>query len=125
MDRHALSRWLGRLRPLGDAAVAALALYAAFRLRIGVDLPFTAFELPPEKLDYFRPALLWLMPAQLVLLSLFGLYESFRPLPRTELARRLILATGFQAVAGSAALFLSGGAFPRSVLLLYAGIDAM
>jgi len=124
MDRHALSRWLGRLRPVGDAAVAALALWIAFRLRIAVELPFTAFALPLEKLAFLPPALLWLVPAQLVLLSLFGLYESFRPLPRTELARRLVLATGFQAVAGSAALFLAGGEFPRSVLLLYAAIDA-
>jgi exopolysaccharide biosynthesis polyprenyl glycosylphosphotransferase len=124
MDRHALSRWLARLRPLGDAAAATLALYAAFRLRIDVDLPFTAFALPAERFAYFPRALPWLLPAQLALLSLVGLYESFRPLPRLELARRLLVAAGFQAVAGATAVFMSGGAFPRSVLLLYAGIDA-
>jgi exopolysaccharide biosynthesis polyprenyl glycosylphosphotransferase len=124
MDRHALSRWLAPLRPVGDAAAAALALFAAFRLRIDVELPFTAFALPAERIAYFERALPWLIAGQLALLSLFGLYESFRPLPRSELARRLLLATLVQALAGAAAVFLTSGAFPRSVLVLYAGIDA-
>lgn len=124
MDRHALSRWLAPLRPLGDAAAAALALYAAFRLRIEIELPFTAFAMPAEKLAYLGRALPWLIAGQLLLLSLFGLYEGFRPLPRLELVRRLLFVSFGQALGGSAALFLTGGTFPRSVLLLYAGIDA-
>ena len=123
MARQALSRWLVPLRPLGDAGAAALALYAAFRLRIDVDLPFTEYALPAERFGYFGRALPWLVAGQLALLSLFGLYESFRPLPRLELARRLLLAAAGQALGGAAAVFLTGGFFPRSVLLLYAGAD--
>lgn len=125
MNRHAISRWLGPLRPLGDAAAAALALLAAFRLRIDIELPFTAFAMPADKLAYLPLALPWLIAAQLLLLSLFGLYEGFRPLPRLELARRLLFVACGQALGGAAAIFLTSGAFPRSVLLLYAGADAV
>lgn len=123
MARRTLLRGLAPLRIAGDAALAALALYAAFRLRIAVELPFTEQLLPAERIAYFERALPWLVAAQIALGVALGLYEGFRPLPRLELARRLLLATGLQGVGGALVVFLTGAAFPRSILLLYVAFD--
>jgi len=123
MARRTLLRGLAPLRIAGDAALAALALYAAFRLRIAVALPFTEQLLPAERISYFDRALPWLVAAQVVLGVALGLYEGFRPLPRLELARRLLLAVGLQGVGGALFVFLAGVPFPRSVLLLYVALD--
>lgn len=116
-------RGLAPLRIVGDAALAALALYAAFQLRIGVELPFTQQLFPADRIFYFERALPWLLAAQLALGTVFGLYEGFRPLPRLEMARRLLFVAGLQGVGGALAVFLAGASFPRSILLLYVLFD--
>lgn len=119
-----LSRRLAPLRPLGDALIAAFALFVAFRIRIELPLPMTAGRLPAERLVLFEHALPWLVAGQVALLALVGLYDSARPLARLELVRRILLVVGLQAFAGAAAVFLGNLTFPRSVLLLYALVDA-
>lgn len=116
-------RGLAPLRIVGDAALAALALYAAFQLRMGVELPFTQQLFPADRIFYFERALPWLLAAQLALGTVFGLYEGFRPLPRLEMARRLLFVAGLQGVGGALAVFLAGASFPRSILLLYVLFD--
>jgi exopolysaccharide biosynthesis polyprenyl glycosylphosphotransferase len=125
MPFSARFRPLAALRLLGDVAVASLALWLAFRIRIELALPFTDQLLPAERIAGFARAGPWLVGAQIVLLALLGLYDDFRPLPRVDLARRLVLVSGFQAVAGAAAIFLTNAFFSRSVLLLYALLDAV
>ncbi len=119
-----LSALLGPLRLAGDAAVAVLALWAAFRLRLAVALPFTDEPLPADRFAFFGQALPWLLAAQIALLALAGLYESFRPLPRLDLARRIALACGLQGAGAALAVFFAATQFPRSVLLLYLVFDA-
>ena len=79
--------------------------------------------LPADRFAHYGRALPRLLAAQLVLAALWGLYEDFRPLPRIELARRLLLVAGLQGVASALLLFLSGRSFPRSILLLYVAFD--
>jgi exopolysaccharide biosynthesis polyprenyl glycosylphosphotransferase len=124
MSRSGLVRRVAALRPLGDAAIAILALWLAFRVRIALELPFTEQLLPADRISGFERAWPWLAAAQLFCVALVGLYDDFRPLPRLELARRALLVAGFQAVAGAAAIFLAEAFFSRSVLLLYALLDA-
>ncbi len=123
MARLTTARGLAPVRLVGDAALAALALYAAYRLRIGVALPFTVELLPADRFAHYGRALPWLLAAQLALAALWGLYEDFRPLPRLELARRLLFVAGLQGVVSALLLFLTGRSFPRSILLLYVAFD--
>jgi len=118
-----LSALLGPLRLAGDAAVAVLALWAAFRLRLAVALPFTDEPLPADRFAFFGQALPLLLAAQIALLALAGLYESFRPLPRLDLARRIALACGLQGAGAALAVFFAAAGlylFRRGIERLHA-----
>lgn len=108
-------------RPLvlaGDLTLGAVALVAAFWLRIRFPMPGSGLTLPPERLALL--AMIWplALAAQTLALYLVGFYDPPRPLPRLELARRLGLAALLQALGLSTLFFLGGAVFPRSVLLL-------
>lgn len=105
---------------LGDLAVAWVALYLAFHIRILAALPGSSQPLPLEKLAYFDLIWVWVVLAQPVALYFFGLYETRTKRPRLEIARWVSLAVLFQTLALATALFLASQPFPRSVLLLYA-----
>jgi exopolysaccharide biosynthesis polyprenyl glycosylphosphotransferase len=113
------------VRLLGDVAVAALALFAAFAIRVFWILPFVSGQLPAERLSLFSGALPWVLLEQVLSLALLGLYETGPPLGRVELVRRLFWAVGTQVLFGAAASFLGNLFFPRSVLVFYAGLDAL
>ncbi|MDQ6893402.1 MAG: sugar transferase [Acidobacteriota bacterium] len=105
----------------GDLAIAAGALGVAFWLRTRVHIPGTEMLLPLENVR-FTPGNVFLVgAAQVVSLSLFGLYGA-RERFRDPLGRLLIPALFFQLLALSAVFFLAFAqayAFPRSVLVLY------
>ena len=105
---------------LGDLAVAWIALYLAFQIRILAALPGSTQPLPLEKLAYFDRIWIWVVASQPVALYFFGLYETRTKRPRLEIARWVSLAVLFQTLALATALFLASQAFPRSVLLLFA-----
>lgn len=108
---------------VGDLAVAWIALYLAFQIRIVAVLPGSADTLPLERLAYFDRVWIWVVAAQPVALYFFGLYESRTKRPRLEIARWVSLAVLFQTLALATGLFLASQVFPRSVLLLYAALD--
>lgn len=104
----------------GDLAVAWVALYLAFQIRIVAVLPGSVETLPQERFAYFRLVWFWVVAAQPVALYFFGLYESKAKRPRLEIARWVSLAVLFQTLALATGLFLASQAFPRSVLVLFA-----
>jgi exopolysaccharide biosynthesis polyprenyl glycosylphosphotransferase len=112
---------------VGDAVVAAAALYLAFRLRTRVALPGTATLLPPEKVRFSLGNLLLIAGAQWLSMSLFGLYGA-RERFRDPLARLLIPALFLQLFLLASVYFLAlpqPYAYPRSVLVLYVVLDAL
>jgi exopolysaccharide biosynthesis polyprenyl glycosylphosphotransferase len=112
---------------VGDAAIAAGALGLAFWLRTRVHIPGTEMLLPLQNVR-FTPGNVFLVgAAQLVSLSLFGLYGA-RERFRDPLGRLLIPALFFQLLALSAVFFLAFAqayAFPRSVLVLYLVVNGI
>jgi exopolysaccharide biosynthesis polyprenyl glycosylphosphotransferase len=112
---------------IGDVVVGAAALGLAFWVRTRVSLPGTETLLPAEKVQFTLVNVLLVAVAQLVSLSLFGLYAS-RERSRDPLGRLLIPALFFQLFALSTFYFLvsaQGRAFPRSVLVLYVLVNGV
>jgi exopolysaccharide biosynthesis polyprenyl glycosylphosphotransferase len=110
----------------GDLVLAATALWCAFALRARVPLPGTEGLLPPGRIRFTPSNVLLVCGAQVLALSLFGLYGS-RERFREPLARLMVPALFFQLLALSSVYFLAlnqESAFPRSVLILYVLIDA-
>jgi exopolysaccharide biosynthesis polyprenyl glycosylphosphotransferase len=112
---------------VGDVAASAISLYLAFLLRTTIRIPGTEKLLPPWKVHFNVRNLIFVAAAQLIGLSLFGLYGA-RERFREPLARLLIPALFFQLALLSAFYFLAfphPGVFPRSVLVLYVAIDGL
>ena len=111
----------------GDLAIAAICLYGAFLVRTRVALPGTEGLLPPERIRYTLLNVAIVAGAQVLSVSLFGLYLA-RERFREPLARLLVPAVFFQLFALSAVYFLAFAqnyVFPRSVLLVYIALDAV
>ena len=111
----------------GDLAIAALCLWIAFLLRTHVALPGTEGLLPTRKVGFTLENVLLVGFAQVVFLSLFGLYGA-RERFREPLARLLLPALFFQLLALSSVYFLAFAQtylFPRSVLVLYVALDGI
>ncbi len=107
--------------------MGALALYLAFTLRARVAIPGTETLLPPEKIRFTLVNLGFIVGAQLLAMSLFGLYGA-RERFREPLARLLIPAVAFELLLLSSVYFLAFAqpyAFPRSVLVVYVLLDAL
>ena len=112
---------------VGDAAVACLALGLAFWIRTRVSIPGTETLLPLEKVQFTARNVLLVAAAQVLALSLFGLYGA-RERFRDPLGRLLIPALFFELFALSTVYFLAFAqayAFPRSVLVLYLLVDGV
>jgi len=124
--RHgrALGRWLLAALPPYDLAAAGLAYALAFAARSALPIPFTTSPLPSGVAGQPHAALLLLLATQLPLLYVLGLYDA--RLLRERLSP--VLAAGaavvVQLLLVTAWYFFRGEiAFPRSVLLLYAGTN--
>ena len=121
--RSADAPWL-LLRGPVDLLLAAASFWFAFALRMAVAIPGTHGILPPERWHTFQNTLLPALVSELLALYLVGLYDTTRPQPRFELARRLVLAVLLQGVALIAWFFVFERLFPRSVLLLFVLAEA-
>ncbi len=111
----------------GDLVVAAASLYLAFGLRTHVSLPGTEGLLPPERVRFTVPNIVLVESAQVLFLSLFGLYGA-RERFREPLAKLLLPALFFQLLALSSVYFLAFAqayTFPRSVLVLYMVVNGV
>lgn len=111
------------LRPLGDLAVGVGAFLGAFLLRIYLPLPFTLSLLPSERLHYFFTDWWIVALAQPLVLYFFGLYDPPEPGSRAELPRRLAAITSLQGLGLMGFYFLTNLTFPRTVLLVFAGLN--
>jgi len=112
------------VRLVGDGAAAAVALWAAFQVRLHVPLPGTRGLLPGDRLRFLDREWLVVLLLQLSTLYFLGFYDAApRPRGRLELARRLAVAAAFQAMALAAWWFLANREFPRSVVLLFVAFD--
>jgi exopolysaccharide biosynthesis polyprenyl glycosylphosphotransferase len=112
-------------RVLGDIAVAAASLAAAFAIRTSLPLPFTDQLLPEDRWQLANGVWWWLVLAQPGAAYFFGLYDPPRPQPRAELARRVSLTVFLQCLTFAGFLFFEERAFPRSVLVAFALLDVL
>ena len=115
-----LRRWF---RFAGDLGVAAACFYLALTIRIHLPVPFTDQLLPADRIAFFHTYWPLLVLSQVALLYFFGLYDPPHPRSGVELARRLAPAVVLQVLALGAFFFLAERLFPRSVLVIYAGLD--
>lgn len=120
-----MKRLWGALRLTGDLLAAAASLYGAFLVRIRFHLPFTEELLPSDRLALAASTggVVTALVLQVATLYLFGFYDPPEPQPRMETARRLLPAVGLQGLTMTSFYFLTGAAFPRSVLVLYVVLD--
>jgi exopolysaccharide biosynthesis polyprenyl glycosylphosphotransferase len=112
---------------LGDIGIAATALGLAFWIRTHVSLPGTETLLPITKVQFTLGNVVLVCVAQVLSLSLFGLYSARERL-RDPLGRVLIPALFLQLLALSTIYFLAftqAYAFPRSVLVLYVIVNGV
>ena len=117
-----ISTWrLARI--LTDLITGLLAMGGAFLARLHLDLPFTLYRLPPDRVEFLPFALALVAVSQVPMLYLFGFYELPHPQERVERLRRLAAATAAQALLLIGIYFLANRDFPRSVLVLFAGFD--
>ncbi len=112
--------WQGA-RPLGDVSVALLAFYCAFWLRIHLHLPFTLDLLPADRISFFFDEWWVVTLGQVAMLYFFGFYDP--PGPSAEVQRRLIAGTLLLGLVLMGYIFLTNRTFPRSVLVLFVGLD--
>ncbi len=111
----------------GDVFAAALSLYLAFALRTHVSIPGTEGLLPPERVRFTVSNVVLVASAQVLFLSLFGLYGA-RERFREPLVKLLLPALFFQLLGLSSVYFLAFAqayTFPRSVLVLYLLVNAI
>ena len=115
-----LRRWL---RLAGDVALCIAAFYLAFLVRMQVPLPLTEQLLPADRLDFFATYWPLVAVAQPMVLYFFGLYDPPQPRELLETLRRLLPAVTLLALLLGAFFFLAERTFPRSVLVVFTGLD--
>jgi len=127
------SRWLG-VRSLARRIVPALVAYdlvavalaygLAFTARASLQIPLTAAALPQDVAWQPHAALLLLLATQVPLLYVLGLYDAHLLRERVSPLLGGVAAVAGQLLLVTAWYFFRGEiAFPRSVLLLYAGVN--
>ncbi len=111
------------LRLCGDAAATVAAFYAAFVVRIHLDIPFTQFQLPAQRIRFFASEWWLVLAGLLATLYFFGFYDSPSPAGQVERTRRLAAAVTTLGLALAGYYFLADREFPRSVLLIFVALD--
>ena len=103
----------------GDAAIAVLALGAAFLIRRHVAIPGTIALLPAESVRFTPGNILIVAAVQIFALSFFGLYRDHERF-REPLVRLLLPALFVELLTLAAIYFLAQPySFPRSVLVIF------
>lgn len=122
---HLIPRSRGRslLQAAGDLVAGLAAFGGALLLRIHLPLPLTQFPLPAERIAYFFSEWWVLLASQALTLYFFGFYDPPRSYAGSDRARRLLTATALQGLGLMAYYFLANREFPRSVLLLFVGLN--
>lgn len=109
---------------VADGLAVVLSLLLAFAVRIHVPLPLTDALLPADRLTMLPGALALGLLTQFPLIHLFGLYDRGFLRRRREPVVSAVLAVVIQMLLMSAWYFFRLDLdFPRSVLLLYGGLD--
>lgn len=111
---------------LADLLCVLGAYVLAFAVRIYFPLPFTTDLLPPIRLAQVNHSFVFLICSQVIVLYFFGLYDLHTLRHHARLATTVIAALGVQLLAITAWYFFHGDVFfPRSVLLLLWGLNAV
>jgi len=108
------------LRPLGDLVAGGIAFLGAFLTRIYFPIPFTLSLLPVDRLQFLYSDGLVVVLSQPLILYFLGFYDPPDPGTRSELPRRLAVATTLQALGLMGYFFLAIRPFPRTVIVHFA-----
>ena len=112
-------RWINGLRFVGDMAIAIAVFYAAFWLRMHVEIPFTEKLLPA--MNYERLTHFWWVIAlvQTGMLYFTGAYDAESPEDGAVHMRSTAAAALFSTLGLIAFYFFLDIKFPRSFFLIY------
>lgn len=106
-----------------DLAIGAVAYITAWYIRLSFELPFTVSLLPQESwaaVDHF-----WILLAvsQIFFLYIFSLYDDIPGLRLREIINYTFLSSAIQVFAVTSVFYFTNGIFPRSVLVLFGGLN--
>ena len=106
-----------------DLIIGAVSYIAAWYIRISFELPFTVSLLPQENwgaVDHF-----WILLAvsQVFFLYIFSLYDDISGLRLREILNYTFLASSIQVFAVTSIFYFTNGIFPRSILVLFGGLN--
>lgn len=109
----------------GDALAAIAAIWLAREIRLWFSLPFTVSLLPPQNFRITAAFAILAAAVQVFSMSLLG-FSTWRGRIAASLARRLTAALFVEVMIFSTIVFFDGRLrLPRSVLVLYLGIDGL
>ncbi len=115
-----------------DLALGVGAYALAWIIRGQITLPFTQELLPQERWTEVPHPWVVLVSTQVFLLYIFGLYDELRRTRYREVVAYVAMVCLTQLLIATSVIFLSGGAtaglaadrvFPRSVVVLFAGLN--
>ncbi|HEY6066593.1 MAG TPA: sugar transferase [Thermoanaerobaculia bacterium] len=107
----------------GDAAIALVALYGVYLLRIQIPIPGTATLLPAENVRFGVWNLALVVAVQVFSLAFVGLYGEHERF-REPLGRLLVPALFLELLTLASIYFLAPSySFPRSLVILYVLVD--
>ncbi len=106
-----------------DLLIGAVSYFLAWYIRIAFELPLTVSLLPQENwaaVDHF-----WVLLAvsQVFCLYIFSLYDDIPSLGLREIISYTFLSCAVQVFAVTSIFYFTNGVFPRSVLILFGGLN--
>jgi len=121
IDRSGIRWWAAA----GDGFAAVAALWLAREIRLSLSLPFTASLLPPRNFRLTAALVLIAVAVQVFSMSLLG-FSTWRGRIAASLTRRLTAALFIELMIFSTIVFFDSRLrLPRSVLVIYLGIDGL
>ncbi len=106
-----------------DLFIGAVSYFLAWYLRISFELPFTVSLLPQESWDAVDHYWILLAVSQVFFLYIFSLYDDIPGLSLREIINYTFLACAIQVFAVTSIFYFTNGIFPRSVLVLFGGMN--
>lgn len=106
-----------------DLVIGAVSYIIAWYIRLSFELPFTVSLLPQESWEAVDHFWIVLTVSQVFFLYIFSLYDDISGLSLREIINYTFLSSAIQVFAVTSVFYFTNGIFPRSVLVLFGGLN--